>query len=172
MTGLRGPGGALEAQDAEEAWTEEERLALASHLEQGYLQAERGELIDGDQARREIEAMKDDWRTSRVEEISDSALTPLDKADIFQIWIYIAEHNEDAVNRVERAIYEACAFVADAPLRGHTSRDLTRRSPRFWTLTRYPNYIFVYRPETKPIQVVAVVHGKRNIKRVLKVRPG
>ena len=56
---------ALEAQDAEENWTDEERRALAAHIEKGYLQAERGELIDGAQARREIQAMKDDWRLSK-----------------------------------------------------------------------------------------------------------
>jgi Arc/MetJ-type ribon-helix-helix transcriptional regulator len=56
---------ALEAQDAEESWTDEERRALSAHIEQGYLQAERGELIDGAQARREIRAMKDDWRLSK-----------------------------------------------------------------------------------------------------------
>jgi len=56
---------ALEAQDAEESWTDEERQALRAHLETGYLQAERGELIDGAQARREIQAMKDDWRLSK-----------------------------------------------------------------------------------------------------------
>lgn len=56
---------ALEAQDAEESWTVEERRALSSHIEEGYLQAERGELIDGDRARREIQAMKDDWRLSK-----------------------------------------------------------------------------------------------------------
>ena len=38
---------ALEAQDAEESWTDEERRALSAHIEEGYLQAERGELIDG-----------------------------------------------------------------------------------------------------------------------------
>ena len=42
------------------------------------------------------------------------ALTPLAKADIFDIWSYIAEDSEDAANRVERAIYDACAFVAEA----------------------------------------------------------
>ena len=52
---------ALEAQDAEESWTDEERQALSSHIEEGYLQAERGELIDGAQARREIQLMKDTW---------------------------------------------------------------------------------------------------------------
>jgi Arc/MetJ-type ribon-helix-helix transcriptional regulator len=56
---------ALEAQDAEESWTEEERQALSSHIEEGYLQAERGELIDGAQVRLEIQAMKDDWRLSK-----------------------------------------------------------------------------------------------------------
>jgi len=53
---------ALEAQDAEESWTDEERRALSAHIEEGWLQAERGELIDGPQARREIQAMKDAWR--------------------------------------------------------------------------------------------------------------
>jgi len=56
---------ALEAQDAEESWTDEERRALSAHIEEGYLQAERGELIDGAQARRDIQAMKNDWRLSK-----------------------------------------------------------------------------------------------------------
>ena len=56
---------ALEAQDAEESWTDEERRALSSHIEEGYLQAERGELIDGARARHEIQAMKDNWQQER-----------------------------------------------------------------------------------------------------------
>ena len=57
---------ALEAQDAEESWTDEERRALTAHIEEGFLQAERGELIDGAQARREIQGMKDNWRQGRA----------------------------------------------------------------------------------------------------------
>ena len=53
---------ALEAQDAEESWTDKERRVLLAHIEEGYLQAERGELIDGAQARQEIQEMKDNWR--------------------------------------------------------------------------------------------------------------
>jgi Arc/MetJ-type ribon-helix-helix transcriptional regulator len=56
---------ALESQDAEESWTDEERQALSAHIEEGYLHAERGGLIDGAQARLEIQAMKDEWRLSR-----------------------------------------------------------------------------------------------------------
>jgi hypothetical protein len=56
---------ALEAQDAEESWTDEERRALSAHIEEGFLQAERGELIDGAQARREIQALKENWLQER-----------------------------------------------------------------------------------------------------------
>jgi putative addiction module CopG family antidote len=56
---------ALEAQDAKESWTDEERRALSAHIEEGYQQAERGELIDSAQARREIQTMKEKWREGR-----------------------------------------------------------------------------------------------------------
>jgi plasmid stabilization system protein ParE len=97
-------------------------------------------------------------------------LTPLAKADIFEIWSYIANDSEDAANRVEQAIYDACAFVAEAPMRGHSGPDLTTRSLLFWPLTRYPNYSIAYRPQTTPLQVVAVLHAKRNIRRIVKQR--
>jgi Arc/MetJ-type ribon-helix-helix transcriptional regulator len=56
---------ALEAQDAEESLTDDERRALSAHIEEGYLQAERGELIDAAQVRNELQTMKDEWRSSR-----------------------------------------------------------------------------------------------------------
>jgi predicted transcriptional regulator len=37
-------------------------LQTRQHIEEGYLQAERGELIDSEQASREIQAMKATWR--------------------------------------------------------------------------------------------------------------
>jgi antitoxin ParD1/3/4 len=98
------------------------------------------------------------------------ALTPLAKADIFEIWSYIASDSEEIANRVEQAIYDACTFVAKAPMRGHSRSDLTSRPLRFWTLIRYPNYTVVYRVETSPLQVIAVLHGKREIGRILKGR--
>lgn len=71
---------------------------------------------------------------------------------------------------MEHEIYGACALVAGTPLRGHFRADLTTRSLRFWALTRYPNYTVVYRPETDPVQIIAVIHGKRHIRRILKQR--
>jgi plasmid stabilization system protein ParE len=84
--------------------------------------------------------------------VSAYGLTPLAKGDIFDIWSYIAEDSEDAAGRVELAIYDACALVTEAPMRGHSRPDLTTRSLRFWTLTRHPNYTIVYRPDTAPFK--------------------
>ena len=75
-------------------------------------------------------------------------LTPLARTDIFDIWSYISADSEVAADLVEQAIYDACSFVSKAPLRGHFRADLTTRELRFWTLTRYPNYSIMYRPET------------------------
>jgi len=55
-----------EAQHAEEDYTDEKWRALSAHIEEGYQQAERGELIDGAQAQRDIQAMKDGWHKSRT----------------------------------------------------------------------------------------------------------
>jgi plasmid stabilization system protein ParE len=98
------------------------------------------------------------------------ALTPLAKADIFDIWAYVADDNDDAAYRVTQAIYDACEFVAKQPFLGHSRKDLTKRALRFWVVTPYPNYAIVYRPETTPVQVVAVLHGKRDVRRILKNR--
>lgn len=56
---------ALEAQDAEEGWTDEERRTISCHIEEGYRQAERGDIIDGEQARGEIQGVKEKWREGR-----------------------------------------------------------------------------------------------------------
>ncbi len=103
--------------------------------------------------------------------MSAYALTALAKADIFEIWSYIAEDSENLADRVAQAIYDTCTFVAESPMRGHTRPDLTNRPLRFWTLTRFPNYTVVYQSKTDPLQVIAVLHGKRTIQRILKQRP-
>jgi plasmid stabilization system protein ParE len=102
--------------------------------------------------------------------MSDYSLTPFAKADIFNIWSFIAEDSENAADQVQQAIYDGCRFVAEGPLRGHSRPDLTHRTLRFWTLTRYPAYVIVYRPQTSPLQIIAILHGRRNLRRLLRQR--
>ena len=51
--------------------------------------------------------------------MSGFVLTPLATVDIFHVWTYIARHNQDAADRVEQAIFDACAFLAEGPFADH-----------------------------------------------------
>ena len=94
-------------------------------------------------------------------------LTPQAAADLYDIWTYIASDNPAAADRVESAIYEACAFIAGGPMRGQARDDLTHLPLRFWTVQRYPHYILVYDPATWPTQIIRILHGMRDVKRIL-----
>jgi len=94
-------------------------------------------------------------------------LTPRALNDLDEFWNYTAEDNVDAANRVESAIFAACSSLARHPLLGSRRAEITPLPVRFWTVTRFPNYIVVYRPDTKPLQVMAVLHGKRDIKAII-----
>ena len=91
--------------------------------------------------------------------------------DLDAIWWQIANDNQDAADRVEMEIVLTCRRVAKHPLMGTKRQDLTSLPVRFWTETKFPNYVIVYRPGAVPLEIVAVLHGKRNLKEVLEGRP-
>jgi plasmid stabilization system protein ParE len=94
-------------------------------------------------------------------------LTPRELDDLSDIWEFIAEDNESAANRVESAILSACESLARHPMLGSKRSEITPLPVRFLTVARFPSFIVVYRPDTEPLQVVAVLHGKRDIKTLL-----
>jgi plasmid stabilization system protein ParE len=94
-------------------------------------------------------------------------LTPQATEDLDAIWWFIAADSREAADRVEIEIVATCRRLAKHPRMGTKRRDITPLPLRFWTVTRFPNYVIVYRPETVPLQVVAVLHGKRDLKEVL-----
>jgi antitoxin ParD1/3/4 len=97
--------------------------------------------------------------------------TPQATEDLDAIWWFIAENNREAADRVEMEILATCRQLTKYPLMGIRRQDITLLPVRFWTVTKFPNYLIVYRPETVPLQVVGVLHGKRNLKEVLGSRP-
>ena len=99
-------------------------------------------------------------------------LTPQAREDLDGIWWSIAKDNPDAADRVEAEILATCSRLARYPRIGTRRQDITILPVRFWTVTRFPNYVVVYRPETAPLNVVAILHGKRDIHKVLKERSG
>ena len=97
-------------------------------------------------------------------------LTPQATEDLDAIWWFIAEDSRDASNRVEAEIVTSCRRLAKYPLIGARRQDITSLPVRFWTVAKFPNYVIVYRPDTVPLQVVAVLHGKRDLKEAMKGR--
>jgi plasmid stabilization system protein ParE len=100
--------------------------------------------------------------------MSSYQFTPQAVEDLFEIWSYIAGDDVEAANRVEEAIFGACSFLTDNPLAGRIREDLTALPLRFWVVQPYRNYWVVYDPETKPLRVIRILHGARNIPSVLR----
>ena len=93
--------------------------------------------------------------------------TPQAITDLFDIWTFIAEDNPAAADKVEEAVFRACDLLADSPLAGRIRNDLTGLPVRFWLVQPYSNYLIVYRPESKPIQVIRILHAARDLPAVL-----
>ncbi|MGI9073789.1 MAG: type II toxin-antitoxin system RelE/ParE family toxin [Bryobacteraceae bacterium] len=89
-------------------------------------------------------------------------LTPKAEADLFAIWSYIAADNTKAADRVETVIYEACVSLAQSPLPPCTEGFKEFAGPLLDSATN-PNYVIVYDPEVKPLNIIRILHGARDI---------
>jgi antitoxin ParD1/3/4 len=87
--------------------------------------------------------------------------------DVIDIFEYIAQDSPDAAERVRSEIFDALIGLIEFPGKGHRRDDLTRQSVLFWPV---PPYLVIYRQESDPLEIVAVLHGKRNIKKILAAR--
>lgn len=87
--------------------------------------------------------------------------------DLKQIWRYLLGQAGLAVaNRIQGELVDAFESLADAPGKGHRRPDLTSRDVLFFSVYQY---MIVYR-RAATVEVVAVLHGKRDVKRLLKTR--
>ncbi len=94
-------------------------------------------------------------------------LTPDAIDDLEAIWSFIFKDNPEAADAVEEEIRSTCAMLAKEPLMGRVRPEVTTLPVRFWTVPRYPNYIVVYKPDSRPLEIVRVLHGMRDIRRIL-----
>jgi plasmid stabilization system protein ParE len=87
--------------------------------------------------------------------------------DLFELWSRIALDSVELANRIEGEFHELFASLGRMPRQGHRRHDLTRRPVLFSTLY---SFVVVYQPDVKPIRIMALLRGKRDVKRVLKQR--
>jgi plasmid stabilization system protein ParE len=98
-------------------------------------------------------------------------LTPQATKDLDSIWWFIARDSREAADAVEMEIAATCRRLAKHPLMGMKRQDVTLLPVRFWTVTKFTNYMVVYRDEMVPLQVIAILHGRRDLKEALENRP-
>jgi toxin ParE1/3/4 len=58
-------------------------------------------------------------------------------------------------------------FFSGTPGAGHWRKNLTDEAVKFFPVY---SYLIVYRPETKPLEIVSILHGHRDVQRILKDR--
>jgi toxin ParE1/3/4 len=95
-------------------------------------------------------------------------LAPEAASDLVDIWRYIKEQSSvEMADRVESVIRDRIVFLAANPRAGHWRKNLTDEPVKFFPVY---SYLIVYRPDTKPLQVVSILHGCRDVEQILKSR--
>jgi plasmid stabilization system protein ParE len=87
-------------------------------------------------------------------------LTREARNDLQEILLDIAEDSPDTAERLRTEFHEALQRLGRSPGIGHYHEELLSRKHRFWN---FYSYVVAYVWEAKPIQVISVVHGARDL---------
>ena len=87
------------------------------------------------------------------------------RLDLLAIWEYIAKDSATAADRVVAEIRAEFQKLAAMPGIGHGRPDLKDQRLRVW---RVYSYLIIYYPDEKPIQILRVVSGYRNLAKLFR----
>lgn len=99
--------------------------------------------------------------------MSRYVISPEARADLNDIWEYIAQDNIEAAGRWVATLRGAIETLARTPGLGHSRKDLTELPLLFWPIG---NYLVVYRKIESRIEIVGVTQGSRHIPSFLNER--
>lgn len=91
-------------------------------------------------------------------------LTAAARADLGDIFDFIYEDSPDAARRVLARLRAAMRDLARTPGMGHCREDLSDEPLRFWQVY---SYLIIYRPETRPLEVLRVLRASRDVRSLL-----
>ena len=95
-------------------------------------------------------------------------LSPEAKEDIGEIRDYLVDQGGKRLARyVLQEFAAAFRFLASRPEAGHRRQDLTSLSVKFWPVF---SYLLVYDPAAKPLVIVRVLSGRRDVESLLESR--
>ena len=87
-------------------------------------------------------------------------LTPQARADLQEILLDIAADSPDLAERLRLQFYQGFQRRARSPGIGHYHEELLDRRYRFWN---FYSYAIAYAWKRKPIHIIAVIHGSRDL---------
>ena len=88
--------------------------------------------------------------------------------DIDAIWLYLLERESlEMADQIVTEIFKGFYLLAEKPGIGHRRPDLTSRSVLFY---RIFSHLVIYQPDSTPLKILGVLHGKRNVARILRQR--
>ncbi len=101
--------------------------------------------------------------------MSRYVLTAEAQDDLRQIRDYVLDEGGFRVARhVVGSLVAEFRALARTPGQGHMRDDLTERKElRCWSVF---SYLIIYRIDKKPLNIIAILHGKRDVERLLKDR--
>jgi toxin ParE1/3/4 len=86
-------------------------------------------------------------------------IAPQARADLKSIYEYIAQDNELAAGRLRDLFLQKFRLLAQQPFMGEARSDISEG------LRMFPagNYVILYRPATRGVAIVRVIHSARDI---------
>lgn len=86
-------------------------------------------------------------------------ISHLVEADLDEIWLYIAQHNPDAADRLMDRFKERFILFSENPELGELRVDLAPQLRQ----SIVGNYVILYRCSNELLEVVRVIHSSRDI---------
>lgn len=95
----------------------------------------------------------------------DYIVSPHAELDLLEIVDYLLdEASVEIAERIQQEFEDTFQRLADHPGIGHRRSDLTTKNVRFHPLY---SYLILYHAEAKPLRIVRVLHGSRDLKSLL-----
>ena len=93
-------------------------------------------------------------------------VSPEARADLVTLWRYYALEvgDVDLADRIQAELTQGFHKLAKTPGLGHFHSDLADEPLRFWAVRQY---LIIYKSEVRPIEIVRVLHGARDVQAIL-----
>ena len=94
----------------------------------------------------------------------DITVTKQAKQDLIEIWVYVADNNPTAADKLLDTLNKKIGMLSDHPLLGPARPDI---APDLRYLIS-GNYLILYRVHRDSVEIVRVLHGARNLSALFK----